>query len=99
MLKKCGCMIFLFLFFLSTARADDTIKWVDFDVPVSALETAMNMDIASQEQEQPLKWTSILALAGTEKGSGKGTPDEVKDAAQKLLSGETIDEILGSQKK
>ena len=90
-------IIFVFLFSLCVtfghaAAADEPIKWVDFDVPVEALETALQLDIASQGQEKPLDWIEILAFAATRNGGRSGsystnyqmtgrellTPDEVR---------------------
>lgn len=82
-------IIFVFLFSLCVtfghaAAADEPIKWVDFDVPVEALETALQLDIASQGQEKPLDWIEILGLCRNPErwrkgvqcagaGCGKGT--------------------------
>ena len=76
----------------STASAEDCIRWVDFDVPVSALETAMELDIASQGQEVVLSWVDILALAATRRGSGQVTSDQVREAAEALGRGALLPE-------
>ena len=99
MLKKWMCCLTFMLVFSTVGYAKDAIKWVDFDVPVSALETALKLDIESQGKEQPLRWTEILALAATHKGSGKLTTKELERAAADLSSGKTVEELLGKQKK
>ena len=45
--------------------SEDTIKWVDFDVPYKVLEKTMFLDIESYETENHLKWTEMLAYLGT----------------------------------
>ena len=42
----------------------DTIKWVDFGVPYESLKFALDVDIATFEQEMHISWLDILALAG-----------------------------------
>ena len=41
-------MIWIGLLMSHAAAAENYIHWVDFDVPVEALETAMRLDIESQ---------------------------------------------------
>ena len=89
------CVCFLML----PVSAEDYIKWVDFDVPVSALKTAMQIDIDSQGQEPELDWIEILALAATRRGGGNVTVTQVQQAAESLRSGQSVSDILGQQKK
>lgn len=84
---------------MTTAGAADYITWVDFDVPVGALETAMQLDIDSQGQEPELDWIQILALAATRNGGGKLSAAQVRQAAQELSSGQAVSELLGGQTK
>ena len=97
-------IIFVFLFSLyvtfgHAAAADEPIKWVDFDVPVEALETALQLDIASQGQEKPLDWIEILAFAATRNGGGKVSNAQVQDAAKALGSDEAPELQLGALAK
>ena len=98
----CRRMIALILtaaLLLTTAGAADYITWVDFDVPVGALETAMQLDIDSQGQEPELDWIEILALAATRNGGGKLSSGQVRQAAQDLSSGVPVSELLQGQTK
>lgn len=88
-----GCLL------MQSVSAADYIQWVDFDVPTSALEAALQLDIDSQGQEPELSWVEILALAATHHGGGKVTAAQVRAAAEELRSGESLDELLGAQKK
>ena len=93
-------IIFVFLFSLyvtfgHAAAADEPIKWVDFDIPVEALETALQLDIASQGQEKPLDWIEIPAFAATRNGGGKVSNAQVQDAAKALGSDEAPEQQLG----
>ena len=47
-------MVLTGLLMSHAAAAEDYIHWVDFDVPVEALVTAMTLDIESQGKEKPL---------------------------------------------
>ncbi len=60
-----------------TVCAQEPVRWVDFDVPVAALETAMELDVDSQGQEISLDWADILALAATHNGGGRLSPAQV----------------------
>ena len=60
----------------------ETIKWVDFGVPYESLKYALNVDIATFEQEKHISWIDILALSGCRTG-GKCDLQSVKKAALK----------------
>ena len=75
-----------------TACAQEPVRWVDFDVPVAALEAAMELDIDSQGQEISLDWADILALAATHNGGGRLSPAQVCRAAEELQEGLSLPE-------
>lgn len=77
-----------------TTRAE-TIKWVDFGVPLESLKYAMDVDIATAQQEKHISWIDILALAGCRTG-GKCDLKSVKQAAQELKQDKPPEELLGS---
>ncbi len=87
MKKRLVCLILALALLTLSASGAETIKWVDFDVSAAAMRRAMELDIESQQQEQPVSWIDILALAATRKGSGKFSPKEVDAAAQALREG------------
>ncbi len=99
MCRKFLCLILSLCLLTGGTDAADYITWVDFDVPVGALETAMNLDIESQGQEKPLDWVDILALAATKNGSGKLSTGQVHAAAELLQGDASVSEILGGQMK
>ena len=99
MIRKWIAVVLSVCLLVQPVSAGDPIKWVDFDVPVSALETAMQLDIDSQGQEPELDWIDILALAATRKGGGKVSPGQVRSAAEELRSGKSVEALLGKQKK
>ena len=87
-----------FLFFMilcpvlvMPARAD-TIKWVDFGVPYESLKYAMDVDIATFEEEVHISWIDILAMAGCRTG-GKCGLASVKKAAAELKQGKTAEDL------
>ena len=77
-------MIWIGLLMSHAAAAENYIHWVDFDVPVEALETAMRLDIESQGKEKSLDWVDILALGAARNGSGKLSAAQVQKAAIEL---------------
>ncbi len=72
----------------------EPIKWVDFQVPYEAMKYAMNVDIATFEQEKHISWIDILALAACRTG-GKVTQTAAKKAAQDLKGEKSPQELLG----
>lgn len=73
----------------------DFIRYVEFNVTYPALEKAMKLDIASQEEEIPLNWIELLAYLGAKYG-GDFSRYQAKDMdamVEKLRSGKTIEEI------
>ncbi len=82
-------------FFIPRAKAEDFIHWVDFDVSCEAMEKALALDIRAQEQEMPVSWIRLLAIAACRTG-GKVTASSVEQAWKAHLSGKSPEEILGS---
>lgn len=71
-----------------------TIRWVDFGVPYESLKYAMDVDIATYEQEKHISWIDILALAACRTG-GKCGLASVKKAAAQLKGDNSPEELLG----
>lgn len=76
-------LLLLMLFFLVIPVQADTIRWVDFQVGYDALKYAMDVDIATFDQEKHLSWIDILSLAACRTG-GKCPLGSVKKAAKDL---------------
>ena len=87
------CLLFLLL--LATPARAETIKWVDFGVPYESLKYAMEVDIATFDQEKHISWIDILALAGCRTG-GKCDLKSVKQAAGALKGDKSPEELLGT---
>lgn len=92
-------MVLIGFLLTSAGAVEDYIHWVDFDVPVEALETALRLDIESQGREKPLSWIDILALSAVRNGSGKLTGAQVRQAAELLEGDEPPETLLGAQAK
>lgn len=73
----------------------ETIRWVDFQVPYESLKYAMDIDIATAEQEKHVSWIDILSLAACRTG-GKCTISSVKKAVKDLKSDKSPEELLGT---
>lgn len=76
----------------------ETIRWVDFDVPYESMKYAMDVDIASAEQEKHISWIDILALAACRTG-GKCGLASVRKAAKELQGDQSPEELLGDLAK
>ena len=72
-----------------------TIRWVDFSVPYESMQYAMDVDIATYEQEKHISWIDILALAACRTGGKCGLPS-VKKAAAELKGDRSPEELLGN---
>lgn len=70
------------------------IRWVDFNVPYESLKYAMDVDIASAEQEKHIDWINVLAIAGCRTG-GRCDLIAVKKAVADLRRDLTVEELLG----
>ena len=94
------CLLSVFLLIPRVSAKEDSIRWVEFDVGLSPMQRALELDIASQGEEPPLSWIDLLALAATRCGGGKGiTASRVDQAAKELRGGRDPKELLGAQYK
>ena len=73
----------------------DPIKWVNFDVSYESLKYAMDVDIATAEQEKHISWIDILALSACRTG-GKCGLASVKKAVSDLKGDKSPEELLGN---
>ena len=76
-------------------RAEEPIRWVDFQIPYESLRYAMDVDIRTAEQEKHISWIDILSLAGCRTGGKCGLP-AVKKAAAELAGDKGPEELLGN---
>ena len=83
------------LFLMAVPAKAETIKWVDFGVPYESLKYALEVDIATFEQEKHISWIDILALSGCRTG-GKCDLKSVKQAAAELKGDKSPEELPGS---
>ncbi len=72
----------------------EPIRWVDFQVPYESLKYALDVDVATFDQEKHVSWIDILALAACRTG-GKCGISSVKKAAQELKGDSSPEELLG----
>ena len=78
-----------------SASANELIRWVDFQVPYESLKYAMDVDIATFDQEKHLDWVDVLAIAGCRTG-GKCDLSAVQKASQEMKGDKSPEELLGS---
>ena len=87
------CVLILSL--LAVPARAETIKWVDFGVPYESLKYALDVDIATFDEEKHISWIDILALAGCRTGGGCEL-ESVKKAAGELKGDRSPEEALGT---
>ncbi len=102
MKKSRFILILLLLVCLLIPRSsaqEDILHWVDFETSYEALSAALEIDIVSQGEEQPLSWIDLLALAATRCGSSDVSVMAVRAAAKELRGNELPQQFLGKQYK
>ena len=86
------CMIVILVGLTVIPVEAKVINWVDFEVPYESMKYAMDVDIATFEQEKHISWIDILALAACRSG-GKCGLASVKKAASELKGDHTPEEL------
>ena len=78
----------------------DFIKWVDFNVPCSAMKKAIALDVASQGEAMKLDFIELLALLASRNGNNFSSykDKQLNELADKLRSGKTIEELTSGNK-
>jgi len=76
-------------------NADDTIKWVDFNIPYDVLKKAMDTDINTYGKSIHVSWIDILAYLGAKYGGDFSNYDEsdMDEFTSKIQDGETVSAI------
>ena len=84
----------------SGGEKKDFINWIDFKVPCEAMEKAIALDAASQEQPVKLHFIELLAYLAAENGNNfSGYRDAQLDAlAEKLSGGASMAELTEKMK-
>ncbi len=95
---KAWFFLCFFFIILAVPASAEPIKWVDFRVPYESLEYAMDVDIATFEEEKHISWIDILALAACRTG-GKSNLQSVKKATKDLKADKAPAELLGDAYK
>ena len=97
-MKRILILLLVLALVLPGAGAADYIKWVDFHVSYEALDQALSLDIRSQEEDMPVSWITLLALAACRTG-GRVTEPSVELAYRDFLTGRSPQELLGELSK
>lgn len=92
-MKRQIILLLVICMFLSVPVRADTIRWVDFKVPYESLKYAMDVDIATFDQEKHISWIDILAVAACRTGGRCGL-SSVKKAVSQLKTGDRSPEEL-----
>lgn len=76
------------------------IKWVDFNVPCTAMERALKYDIESYGKDIKLNWIELLAYLGGKYGGNfsKYKPKDLDNLVERIKSGETISDLTAKMK-
>lgn len=94
MKRRFFLFVMIFCLLAVPARAEEPIKWVDFQIPYESLKYAMDLDIQTFDQEKHIRWVDALALAACRTG-GKCGLSSVKKAVSDLLGNDPPEALLG----
>ena len=85
---------------LPTVSDGDYIKWVEYKVPLAAMEKALALDIAAYEVGASLPFAEQLAfLAAKYGGNWKNyKAKHLDELSEKVLAGQTIEELVTNKK-
>lgn len=85
---------------LNEQNENTYIKWVDFNVPYSALERALKHDIESYNTTQEVNWIEILAYLSAKYGNNfsRYKSKDMDHLIEELKNGKTIDELTVNMK-
>ena len=93
-MKRRFFVIWILIFAMALPVKAEPIRWVDFQVPYESLKYAMDVDIATSQQEKHISWIDALALSACRTG-GKCGLACVKKAVQELKEDKSPEELLG----
>lgn len=81
--------------FFAKAVGEDYIKWVAFDVPYSAMEKALALDIKTKETDCHISWVKNLAYLATKYGGNwkKYKAKDMDGYVSQIQSGKTVEEL------
>ena len=84
----------------SSATDKKFIKYVEFNVPYTLMDSAMNYDIKSHGTDKPLNWIELIAYLGAKYGGNfsKYKSKNLDELVVKLKNGETIEELTKNMK-
>lgn len=79
---------------------EGNIKWADFGIPYSAMNTALSMDIQAHGSAVPLHFVDLLAYLGTKYGGNWRLykQADMTALAQKLKTGDTMAALTSGMK-
>ncbi len=85
----------------SKREQEDFIKWVDFNLPESAMEQALWLDIKTEESAIHLDWITLLSVLGTLYWGewDHYQSSDMQEIANRLLAGEDVSSIVSGYEK
>lgn len=92
-MKRQIILLLVITFLLSMPVHAEAIRWVDFKVPYESLKYAMDVDIATFDQEKHISWVDVLAVAACRTGGRCGL-SSVKKAVSQLKTEDYSPEAL-----
>ncbi|MDF2567385.1 MAG: metalloendopeptidase-like rane protein [Oscillospiraceae bacterium] len=97
----CVCILFNFIQVNQNVYATSPfIKWVDFNVPYSAMVKALNADIKAHNEKKELSWVDILAYLASKYGGSwkKYKAKDMDKLIQAVNQGDTFEELTQNMK-
>jgi len=80
----------------ASAAAERPIRWVDFDVPATAMEKALKLDIERHKSDRPISWIDLLAVLATRYGGSwkKYKATDLDKLMAQIDEGSSPDELM-----
>lgn len=86
--------------YAASATDKKFIKYVEFNVPYTLMDSAMTYDIKSHDTDKPLNWIELIAYLAAKYGGNfsKYKSKNLDELVNKLKNGETIEELTKNMK-
>ncbi len=97
-MKRRFFVLFLAVVIMIIPVNAETIRWVDFNIPYESLKYAMDVDIATFDEEKHIDWIDTLSVAACRTG-GKCDLVSVRKAAKDLQGDVSPRDLLGDLSK
>lgn len=85
---------------IRNAMADHSLTWIDFKVTKSAMDRALQLDMESQNTQNPLNWIDLLAYLGTKYGGNfnQYRAKDLNELVKQCKDGVSVEQLAQNMK-